>query len=151
MPKQSAGLLVYRRKEGSLEVLLAHPGGPFWARKDEGAWSIPKGEVNPGEDLETAARREFLEETNFLVTGELLSLGSVRLKSGKILHAWALEADPNQTLFRSNTFEMEWPPRSGKKQAFPEIDRVQFFPLLEAHRRIHPSQAPFLQRLAELA
>src|SRR5678810_26456 len=119
MPTQSAGLLVYRRTSGSIEVLLAHPGGPFWMKKDEGAWSIPKGEINSDEDLETAAKREFLEETNVAVDGPLLNLGSVRLKSGKLLHAWAVETDPDLTPFASNLFEMEWPPRSGRKQKFP--------------------------------
>jgi predicted NUDIX family NTP pyrophosphohydrolase len=147
MPKQSAGLLVYRRTRGPTEVLLAHPGGPFWVKKDEGAWSIPKGEINGDEDLQVAAKREFLEETNLAVEGPLVNLGSVRLKSGKVLHAWATEADPDLTPFASNLFEMEWPPRSGKKQEFAEVDRIQFFALPEARQKINVGQLEFLTRL----
>ena len=149
MPKRSSGLLVYRRVNGRIEVLLVHPGGPFWLKKDEGAWSIPKGEVDGDEDLALAARREFAEETGLQVTGPTLELGSVRLKSGKVLHAWAMEADPDLAPSVSNTFEMEWPPRSGRKQAFPEVDRIEFFALDEARRRINAGQLPCLDRLED--
>src|SRR5215203_4470511 len=121
MPKHSAGLLVYRRTNGILEVLLAHPGGPFWKKEDEGAWSIPKGELAEDEAYDTAARREFTEETNLVVSGPMRDLGSVRMKSGKVLHTWALEADPDLATFASNTFPLEWPPRSGRFEDFPEV------------------------------
>ena len=120
-------------------------------KKDEGAWSIPKGEINSDEDLETAAKREFLEETNVAVDGPLLNLGSVRLKSSKVLHAWAVEANPDLASFASNLFEMEWPPRSGRKQEFPEVDRIQFFALPEARRKINAGQLEILTRLERLA
>ena len=146
--KTSAGVLMYRRRAGQIEVLLVHPGGPFWKKKDEGAWSIPKGEQEEGEDLLTAAVREFREEIGFEPQGNLVDLGSVRQKGGKTVHAWALEVGPDQTVsLASNTFEMEWPPRSGKMQAFPEIDRAEFFPLAEAEKRINEAQRMFLERL----
>src|SRR6185436_9334966 len=141
----SAGVLMYRRTEGGLEVLLAHPGGPFFTRKDAGGWTIPKGEPNPGEALEAAAAREFTEETGLPMTGPLVPLGEVRQKGGKTVHAWAFEGDlPPGFIPTSNTFELEWPPRSGKKQSFPEIDKAEMFPLDVAREKINPAQAVFL-------
>src|ERR1043166_1248111 len=144
----SAGLLVFRRKP-RLEVLLAHPGGPYWARKDEGAWSIPKGLVDAGGDLLAAARREFTEETGLVADGAFIALKPVRQKSGKAVHAFALEADFDLAAFASNTFEIEWPPRSGRRQAFPEIDRIGYFGMDEAMQRILGYQQPFLRELSE--
>jgi predicted NUDIX family NTP pyrophosphohydrolase len=129
-------------------VLLVHPGGPFWAKKDLGAWSIPKGEAEPGEDLLEAARRELAEETGFTAPGPTLSLGHARQRGGKVVHAWAVRGDADPSRLRSGTFEIEWPPRSGRAQAFPEVDRAAWFDLAEARRRIHPGQAPFLDALA---
>jgi predicted NUDIX family NTP pyrophosphohydrolase len=134
-----------------LEVLLVHPGGPFWARKDLGAWSIPKGEAAEGEDLRAAARREFREETGFSAEGSTIALGQVRQAGGKIVHAWALRGDVDPGGLRSNSFEMEWPRGSGRTRSFPEVDRAAWFDLAEARRRILPSQATFLDTLvAEL-
>jgi predicted NUDIX family NTP pyrophosphohydrolase len=148
MPREiSAGLLVYRRKP-ELEVLLGHPGGPFWANKDERAWTIPKGIVE-GDDLLACARREFLEETGLSVSGGCLSLSPVRQKSGKLVHAFALEADPDLAGFKSNEFEMEWPPKSGRRQHFPEIDRLEWFGIEAARKKIHAYQLPLLDELAE--
>jgi len=143
----SAGLLVFRRKP-RLELLLAHPGGPFWARKDEGAWSIPKGLIEPGDDLLAAARRELAEETSFIADGEFLALAPVRQKTGKTVHAFAVEADFDLAQFASNTFEIEWPPRSGWRRAFPEIDRVGYFGIDEAMRKILAYQQPFIRELS---
>jgi predicted NUDIX family NTP pyrophosphohydrolase len=146
--KRSAGILIYRRGGDQLEVLLVHPGGPFWKNKDEGAWSIPKGEPEEGEDLLTAAMREMREEIGFESRAKLIDLGSVRQKGGKTVYAWAIELEPNTTIApASNTFEMEWPPRSGKMQAFPEIDRAEFFVTAVAEKKINPSQRVFLERL----
>jgi predicted NUDIX family NTP pyrophosphohydrolase len=142
--KQSAGLLVFRAGPDRVEVLLVHPGGPFWAKKDEGAWSIPKGEVGDGEDPLVAARREFREETGFAVGDVARPLAPVRLSSGKIVHAWAVPGDAEPALLRSNTFSMEWPPRSGRSQEFPEVDRAAWFSLAEAKRKITEGQLPFL-------
>ncbi len=143
----SAGILLYRRT-GGLEVLLAHPGGPLWARKDEGAWSIPKGEMDEGEDRQAAACREFLEETGHGVPpGPLVDLGSVTQRGGKVVHAWAIEGDLDASLLRSNTFEMEWPPRSGRTATFPEIDRFEWFRPADARRKINPAQAELIDRL----
>jgi len=142
----SAGLLVFRRAP-TLEVLLAHPGGPFWARKDPGAWTIPKGLVEPGEDLAAAARREFTEETNLRAAGELTALMPVNQKSGKIVHAFALEADLDLSAFASNTFEVAWPPKSGRRQSFPEIDRIAYFALPAARDKILAYQRPLLDEL----
>jgi predicted NUDIX family NTP pyrophosphohydrolase len=150
MPKLSAGLLLYRRIHGHLEVLLVHPGGPLWTKKDAGAWSIPKGEVDPGEDELVAAKREFVEEVGEVPEGELLSLGTVQQKGGKVVRAWAVEGDCDTTAVTSNTFTMEWPPRSGKQREFPEIDRAEFFSLDEAREKINQAQAKFLSVLAEL-
>jgi predicted NUDIX family NTP pyrophosphohydrolase len=132
-------------------VLLVHPGGPFWARKDAGAWSVPKGEHGDDEDPRECARREFEEETGTaLPPGELAELGAVRLKSGKRVAAWAAEGDLDPEGITSNTFEMEWPPRSGRMQAFPEVDRAGWFGLDEAREKLNPAQAPFLDRLGEI-
>jgi predicted NUDIX family NTP pyrophosphohydrolase len=133
-----------------LEVLLVHLGGPFWANKDEGAWFVPKGEVNPGEEEEAAARREFQEETGMPAGAELVALGSVRHKSGKKVSAWAFEGDCDPAALRSNTFEMEWPPKSGKKKEFPEVDRAGFFDVEAARVKMHPAEFEFAERLAEL-
>lgn len=129
-------------------MLLAHPGGPFWAKRDLGAWTIPKGTLEPGEDPYAAARREFEEETGFALGEECLALSALRQPSGKLVHAWAVEGDCDATTCRSNEFTMEWPPKSGKHASFPEIDRAEWFSLGEARRRILPGQAPFLDELA---
>lgn len=149
MPRVSAGLLLFRRRGGRLEVLLGHPGGPFYVRKSYGVWSIPKGEVEPNEALIDAARREFLEETGFEIDGPYLSLTPVRLRSGKIIHAWAVEGDCDPTQLRTCLFELEWPPHSGRVQKFPEIDRAGFFSLDQARSLLHPGQAPWLDELRE--
>jgi predicted NUDIX family NTP pyrophosphohydrolase len=151
MPRRSAGILLHRRGAGGLEVLLVHPGGPFWAKKDAGAWSIPKGEHDDAEDARACALREFEEETGSApAPGELTDLGTVRQKSGKVVRAWALAGDLDPETVRSNSFELEWPPRSGRRQAFPEVDRAGWFGLDEARERINPAQAAFLDRLREL-
>jgi predicted NUDIX family NTP pyrophosphohydrolase len=142
----SAGILAFRR-EKELEVLLAHPGGPFWSKKDAGAWTIPKGLVEAGDDIATAARREFTEETSLFVNGAMLELPPVRQKSGKLVHAFALEADFDLSHFASNTFELEWPPRSGRRQSFPEIDRIAYFTLPVAKLKIIAYQLPLLSEL----
>jgi predicted NUDIX family NTP pyrophosphohydrolase len=142
----SAGILVFRRR-GDFEILLAHPGGPFWAKKDAGAWTIPKGLVESGDDIVAAARREFSEETNLVAKGDLIELAPVRQKSGKLLHAFALEEDFDLKAFTSNMFELEWPPRSARRQNFPEIDRVAYFDLPTAKLKIIPYQLPLLSEL----
>lgn len=148
--KTSAGILLYRRSDGGLEVLLVHPGGPFFAGKDAGIWTIPKGLLEAGEEAVSTALREFEEETGFArPTSEPIALGSVRQKSGKVVHAWALEGDADLNQFHSNTCEIEWPPRSGKTIEIPEADRAQWFSLKEARRKILPAQTPFLDRLVE--
>jgi predicted NUDIX family NTP pyrophosphohydrolase len=147
----SAGLLTYRRKNG-LEVLLAHPGGPFWAKKDDGAWTIPKGTVEPGAGLLATAEREFTEETNFSVPAHpdsFMALAPVKQKGGKIVHAWAFEADFDLTSFASNSFEMEWPPKSGRRKSFPEIDRVAYFAMPIARTKVLLYQLPLLQELEQ--
>lgn len=146
--KESAGILLFRRRP-ELEVFLAHPGGPFWARKDEGAWTIPKGFIEPGEEALTAARREFAEETGLAVAGHFIPLGSVRMKSGKVVQAWAVEGDADPAAIRSNTVPIEWPPRSGRIRDYPEVDRCAWFDLPQARRKIHPSQRPLLNRLEQ--
>jgi len=145
MPKRSAGILLHRRGE----VLLVHPGGPFWAKRDDGAWSIPKGEYEDGEDPQAAARREFEEELGSALPddAELRPLGEVKQKNGKVVVCWAAEGDLDATAAHSNTFEMEWPPRSGRRQAFPEIDRAEWFPLARARDKLVPAQAAFVDRL----
>jgi predicted NUDIX family NTP pyrophosphohydrolase len=146
--KRSSGILLFRRGS-ELEVLLVHPGGPFWAKKDFGAWSIPKGEHADAEEALACALREFEEETGTAPDpGELDDLGTVRQKSGKVVQAWALEGDLDAGAIRSNTFTMEWPPRSGRKAEFPEVDRAAWFGVEEARERINPAQAAFLDRLA---
>jgi predicted NUDIX family NTP pyrophosphohydrolase len=146
MPVTSAGILMYRLHEG-LQVLLAHPGGPFWRRRDEGAWMLPKGELLPGEDAEAAARREFEEELGVPAIGPLQALGRLRQRGGKWVEAFALQGDFDPDSLRSNLFELEWPPRSGRRMAFPEIDRVGWFTLAQARTKILPSQAELLDRL----
>ena len=142
----SAGLLAFRRRD-ALEVLLAHPGGPFWAKKDDGAWTIPKGLAEPGADLLATARREFTEETNLTTAGDFMVLTPVKHKSGKLVHVWAVSADFDLATFASNTFEIEWPPRSGRRQSFPEIDRIAYFALPSAMRKIIAYQQPLLREL----
>ena len=150
-PRTSAGLLMFRRKDNRLEVLLAHPGGPFFAKKDVGAWTIPKGEAALGEDLLKRAQLEFEEELGIRPSGDWIELGSIKQKGGKIVHAWAVEGDlPDSFKLKSNTFEIEWPPRSGKRQKFPEVDRVAFFPEEVARPKINPAQVAFLDRLREI-
>jgi predicted NUDIX family NTP pyrophosphohydrolase len=152
MAKHSAGILLFRVRDGAHEVLLVHPGGPFWAKRDLGAWSIPKGECDPGEEPLAAARRELPEELGSdPVTGQLIDLGDVRQRAGKVVTAWAAEGEFDPTELRSSTFSMEWPPRSGALRDFPEVDRAEWFALDEARRRILPAQAPLLDRLAERA
>lgn len=148
MPETSAGILLFRQRPGGVEVLLAHPGGPFWARRDEGIWSIPKGLYDPAEESPLdAARREFAEETGSQAPGPYAGLGEARMKSGKRVRAYAAEGDLDTDAVVSNTFETEWPPRSGKTAEFPEIDRAEWFGLDEARRRILPGQVVFLDRL----
>jgi predicted NUDIX family NTP pyrophosphohydrolase len=148
--RPSAGILLFRRAGARVEVLLVHPGGPLWARKDLGAWSIPKGEHDDGEDPRACALREFAEETGAALPGDALDdLGAVRLKSGKRVAAFAAEGDLDPAAVVSNTFELEWPPRSGRAQAFPEIDRAGWFGLEEARRKLNPAQAAFVDRLEE--
>ena len=147
---QSAGLILYRYREGRLEVLLVHPGGPFWQKRDEGAWSIPKGEIAENEVGIDVARREFHEELGVAAPdGEPTSLGAVRQSGGKVVQAWALAGDLDVTKTTSNTFEIEWPPRSGKMQAFPEVDRAGWFDVEAARRKLLPAQCAFLDRLEE--
>jgi predicted NUDIX family NTP pyrophosphohydrolase len=150
----SGGILLYRRAADGLEVLLAHPGGPYWQRQDYGSWSVPKGIAEPGEALEAVAAREFAEETGSELVSVArdpgrapLDLGEVVLKSGKVIHAWAVEGDLDPALSTSNEIEIEWPPRTGRRLVIPEVDRVGWFPLDEARRRAHPAQAAFVDRL----
>jgi predicted NUDIX family NTP pyrophosphohydrolase len=152
MPKLSAGLLVYRRNERGLDVLLVHPGGPYWAKKDDGAWSIPKGEYEPDEDPLEVALREFEEEIGKRPPdpAAAVSLGELRQRSGKIVSAWTVEGDVDVSDVQSNTFEMEWPPRSGRTREFPEVDRAAWFGLEEARRKLLPGQLGFIGRLSEL-
>ena len=149
MAKRSAGILLYKRSAGELRVLLAHPGGPFWQKRDLGAWTIPKGEYESDEVPEDAARREFREELGIDATGPLRALGEVIQKGGKQVTAFALEGDFDVSALRSNTFELEWPPRSGRAAMFLEIDKVEWMTLGTARKKILPGQAPFLDRLAE--
>ena len=148
MPKRSAGILMYRRRpRGSVELLLAHPGGPFWVKKDLGAWSIPKGEYAQGEDPLSVARREFEEETGMKISGQFLELGELVAPGRKIVTAFALEGDFDPAALRSNLFELEWPPRSGKRKSFPEVDRAQWFSPAEARQKILAGQREFISRL----
>lgn len=146
--KLSAGILVYQQGDDGLRVLLAHPGGPFWRNKDAGAWTIPKGEVNEGEDRLGAAIREFEEETGIRLSGDFLPLGAIKQKGGKVVHAWAHEAAVEAGAVKSNLCEIEWPPRTGRKQLVPEIDRAEWFDLQAARQKILPSQIALLDRLA---
>jgi predicted NUDIX family NTP pyrophosphohydrolase len=148
MAKRSAGLLMFRRKGGELQVFLVHPGGPFWAGKDAGAWTVPKGEYVEGEEPLDAAKREFAEETGFEASGEFIDLGTVRQTSGKIVNAWAFEGDCDPGKLVSNRCEIEWPPRSGRKMEIPEVDRGAWFTVAEARKRILKSQEGFLDVLA---
>jgi predicted NUDIX family NTP pyrophosphohydrolase len=143
----SAGLLLYRRAGGRLEVFLAHPGGPFWQRKDTGAWTIPKGAIEPGESPLAAACREFQEETGLAPQGPFLELGSIRQKAGKVIHAWAWEGDADPAAIRSNSMETEWPRGSGRMISFPEVDRCAWFEPAAARIRINPAQAELIDRL----
>jgi predicted NUDIX family NTP pyrophosphohydrolase len=148
---RSAGILLFRRVGASVEVLIVHPGGPLWARRDDGAWSIPKGECDPGEEPLAAARREFAEEIGSPAPdGEPLALGEVRLKSGKRVIAWALEGDLDAAAIRSNTFTMQWPPRSGQTQAFAEVDRAGWFDPARARVKLNPAQVHFVDRLVDM-
>ncbi len=147
MPRISAGLVMHRVVDGAMEVLLAHPGGPFFRKKDEGAWTIPKGEPDGAEDLLLAAQREFNEETGLTPQGPFIPLGSIQQKGGKIVHAWAFAGDCNPQDVRSNTFSIEWPPKSGRQQEFPEVDRAEFFTLGQARQKIRPEQFPLLDQL----
>lgn len=151
MGKISAGLLMYRRRDGAVEVFLVHPGGPFWSKKDPGAWSIPKGEYRPDEDPLAAAQREFAEETG-VQPGEpsFIELAPVTQSGGKVIRAWAFEGDADPTNITSNGFSMEWPPRSGQQQTFPEVDRAAWFPIEEATQRILKGQIPLLVGLQRL-
>ncbi len=149
MAKQSAGILLYRRAGDTIEVLLAHPGGPFFAKKDDGVWSIPKGEFTDGEEPLQAAEREFQEETGTPVPqGERKDIGKVKLSSGKTIYAWAVEGNLDASNINSNTFSLEWPPKSGQKQEFPEIDRAEWFILPKAVQKLNKSQVTFIERLA---
>ena len=145
--KQSAGILVYRTTTRGLEVLIAHPGGPIFRKRDEGAWTIPKGEIEPGEEPLAAARRELAEETGFVLQGPFLPLGTVKQKSGKIVHAWACPGDVDPALLTSTHFDMQWPPRSGRMQSFPEVDRVAYFDPDAARVKLNPAQSELVLRL----
>lgn len=151
MARKSAGILAFRHAVEDIEVLLVHPGGPFWSRRDVGAWSIPKGEYADDEEPETAARREFLEETGIEAVGKTFALGSVRQRSGKLITAFALEGDFELSSFKSNLFSMQWPPHSGQERLFPEVDRIEWFSLANARTRIVPGQRPFLDLLRQSA
>ena len=145
--KQSAGILLYKKVNRQLNVFLVHPGGPFWKNKDLGAWSIPKGEFTEGEDALDAAIREFEEETSVRIGGDFIELGTVKLKSGKVIYAWALENDIDASIIKSNEFEIEWPPKSGKKIKIPEIDRGEWFNIPTALKKINPAQQELITRL----
>ena len=147
MPSKSAGIVAFRSRHGRLEVLLVHPGGPYWRNKDLGAWSIPKGEYGPGENAEQVARREFGEELSVALTQDITPLGEIRQRGGKVVTAFAVEIDVDVTTIRSNTFDIEWPPRSGQQQTFPEVDRAEWFDLASARSRINAGQMPLLDRL----
>ncbi|MBD1394786.1 NUDIX domain-containing protein [Mucilaginibacter glaciei] len=150
MPKQSAGIVLYRIVSGQTEIFLVHPGGPFWKNKDDGAWSIPKGEYTDDEEPLLAARREFAEETGQEITGDFVPLKPVKQKSGKVIHAWAVVGDLDHTNIKSNLFEMEWPPKSGKLASFEEVDRADWFDLETAKIKINPGQVRLIEELKEL-
>jgi predicted NUDIX family NTP pyrophosphohydrolase len=149
MPKRSAGLLMYKRAGGALRLLLVHPGGPFWAKKDSGAWSIPKGEYVDGEDPLAVARREFAEELGCAASGALWPLGEITQAGRKVVTAWAIEGDVDVTAITSNIFEMEWPPKSGRRQTFPEVDRAGWFTVEEAREKMLAGQQPLIDRLVD--
>jgi predicted NUDIX family NTP pyrophosphohydrolase len=149
MPKRSAGLLMYRRVDSALRLLLVHPGGPFWAKKDNGAWSIPKGEYVDGEDPLAVARREFAEELGCEPSGAPWPLGEITQAGRKVVTGWAIEGDVDVTTITSNTFEMEWPPKSGRRQTFPEVDRAAWFTVEEAREKILAGQQPLIDRLVD--
>lgn len=148
MANQSAGILLYRMKTNGLEVFLVHPGGPFWQKKDLGAWSIPKGEFTTGEEALIAAKREFEEETGTRLTGDFIELTPIKQKAGKMIYAWAVEGDINASEISSNTFSMEWPPKSGKLKQFFEIDKAEWFKVEDAQQKINPAQAAFITELS---
>ena len=148
MPKKSAGLLMFRHRKGGVEVLLVHPGGPLWAKKDAGAWSIPKGEIESGEEPLAAARREFEEELGTPVSGEFVELAPIRQAGGKTIHAWAVEGDFDPTTLTGGAFSMEWPPRSGRQQQFPEVDRAEWFTIDQAKRKINQAQIALLDQVS---
>jgi predicted NUDIX family NTP pyrophosphohydrolase len=148
--KKTAGLLLYRIRDAAVEVFLVHPGGPFWAKKDEGAWSIPKGEFADDEQPLSAAKREFQEETGFSMEGNFMALAPLKQRSGKLVYAWALEGDCDAGAIKSNLFSMEWPPRSGKRQEYPEVDRASWFTMESAKRKIVPGQIAFLEELQQM-
>ena len=150
MPRLSAGLLMYRIKDGGIQVLLAHPGGPFFQNKDDGAWSIPKGEPDADEDLLLTAQREFEEETGIKPTGPFVPLNPIQQKGGKVVHAWAFEGDCDTAAIKSNTFTMEWPPKSERQMEFPEIDRAEFFDLDTAKTKIKAGQEALIEELATI-
>jgi predicted NUDIX family NTP pyrophosphohydrolase len=150
MPKLSAGILLFRRRPAGVEVMLVHPGGPFWAKKDAGAWSIPKGLADEGEDLLAAAKREFLEETGMAVDGDFPDLGAHKQAGGKTIVAWACEGDFDPALLKSNTFVIEWPPHSGRMAEFPEVDRAAWYSIDEALEKINKGQRPIIARLREI-
>lgn len=147
MPKTSAGILLYKGKDDELRVFLVHPGGPFFAKKDEGAWSVPKGELDEGEDALAAARREFMEETGCALEGTFIPLSPITQKGGKIVLAWAVEGDCDADAIKSNTFALEWPPKSGQVRDFPEVDRAGWFTVDEAKQKINPAQAALVDEL----
>lgn len=149
LPQRSAGLLMFRRHRGAVEVFLVHPGGPFWAKKDTGAWSIPKGELEPTEDPLTTARREFFEETGFTAAGEFHALAPVKVSAGKIVEAWFFEGNLDPTELQSNTFSLEWPPHSGSIRHFPEVDRGAWFGLCEARTKLVKGQVPLIDELEQ--
>ena len=149
MPQKSAGILLYRFKNNILEVLLVHPGGPFWKNKDEGAWSIPKGEFDDNEKALDAAIREMKEETGIVINGSFIELSPVKQKAGKLIYAFAKEYDLDTTQIKSNEFEMEWPPKSGKKKMFPEIDKAEWFTIKAAKEKINSGQWPLVEELSE--
>lgn len=150
MPKQSAGILLYRKASHGLQVFLVHPGGPFFKNKDEGSWSVPKGEYLPDEDPLLAAKREFKEETGHEIAGNFIALSPIKQKGGKTVLAWAVEGSIDQENIKSNTFEIEWPPRSGKKQTFDEIDSAEWFDIATAKIKINPAQAALIDELAAI-
>ncbi len=150
MPKQSAGILLYRKINNILQIFLVHPGGPFFKNKDEGSWTIPKGEFLDDEEPLAAAKREFQEETGKRVDGDFISLGSIKQKSGKTVYAWAIEGDIDQETIVSNVFDLEWPPRSGEMISIPEVDRADWFDIDIAKQKINPAQVPLIERLNKL-